>query len=130
NVAILDESLTGKYRVLKVNGKRIGVTEVLGSEERKRIQSDEIIHQSPEEGLRAVWPKLAAARCDVYVLLCPASLEESAALAQKFPHFDIVVTAGGAGEPTFQLEKIPNTKSQMVQVGTKGMYAGVIGFYS
>lgn len=130
NVAILDESLTGKYRVLKVNGKRIGVTAVLGSEERKRIQSDEIIHQSPEEGLRAVWPKLAAARCDVYVLLCHASLEESAALAQKFPHFDIVVTAGGAGEPTFQLEKIPNTKSQMVQVGTKGMYAGVIGFYS
>ena len=66
----------------------------------------------------------------MYVLLAQASLEESAELAKKFPGFDVVVTGGGAGEPTYQAEKIPGTKAVMVQVGTKGMYAGVIGLFA
>jgi hypothetical protein len=57
-------------------------------------------------------------------------LEESAALAKAVPNFDVVVTGGGQGEPTYQPEKIAGTKSVMVQVGTKGMYAGVIGFFT
>lgn len=130
NVAIVDSSLTAQYRVIKAGNKTIGVTSILGAEECKRIQSDEIIHSSPEEALKSVWPKLAAAKCDLYVLLANASLEESAAIAQKFPNFDVVVTGGGQGEPTYQPEKIPNSKSVMVQVGTKGMYAGVIGFFT
>ncbi len=130
NVAVLDESLTAKYRVVKAGNKTIGITSVMGNEERKKIQSDEILHTSAEEALKTVWPKLAAAKCDLYILLAQASLEESAAIAQKFPYFDVVVTGGGQGEPTYQPEKIPNTKSVMVQVGTKGMYAGVIGYFS
>lgn len=130
NVAVVDESLTAKYRVIKAGNKTIGVTSVMGAEELKKVQSDEVLHTSPEEALKEVWPKLAAAKCDLYVLLAQASLEESARLAQKFPYFDIVVTGGGQGEPTYQPEKIANTKSLMVQVGTKGMYAGVIGFFA
>jgi hypothetical protein len=129
NVAIIDESLLSKFRVFKSGGKTIGVTAVLGDEERKAIRSDEIIHTPVEDALKALWPAMKAAKCDVYVLLAHASLEETAIIAQKFPVFDIVVTAGGGGEPTFQPEKIPHTKSLMVQVGTKGMYAGVIGVY-
>jgi hypothetical protein len=132
NVGLLDfeDSLTAKYRVIKAGNKSIGIAAVLGAEECKKIQSTEIIHVSPEEGLKKVWPKLAAAKCDTYVLLAQASLEESIAIAKKFPNFDIVVTGGGQGEPTHQAEKIPDTKSVMVQVGTKGMYAGVIGFFT
>jgi 2',3'-cyclic-nucleotide 2'-phosphodiesterase (5'-nucleotidase family) len=129
NVAILDDSLTPKFRILKAGGKTIGVTAVLGDAERKKILSDEILHTPVEDALKALWPTLKAAKCDVYVLLAHASLEETTIIAQKFPVFDIVVTGGGAGEPTFQPEKIPHTKSLMVQVGTKGMYAGVIGIY-
>lgn len=129
NVAILDDSLTPKYRIFKAGGKTIGVTAVLGDAERKKILSDEILHTPVEDSLKALWPTLKAAKCDVYVLLAHASLEETTIIAQKFPVFDIVVTGGGAGEPTFQPEKIPHTKSLLVQVGTKGMYAGVIGVY-
>ncbi len=129
NVAVVDEGLTAKSRVIKAGTKTIGVTSVLGSEEIKKILSPEIIHISPEAALKKEWPKLAAAKCDMYILLAQASLEESTRLAQQFPYFDVVVTGGGQGEPTYQAEKIPNTKSLMVQVGTKGMYAGVIGFF-
>jgi hypothetical protein len=129
NVTLLDESLTNKYRILKAGTRTIGVTSVMGNEECKKIESSEIGHVPPEEALKQVWPKLATAKCDLYVLLVQGSLEESAAIAKKFPNFDIVVTGGGQGEPTFQPEKIAGTKSVMVQVGTKGMYAGAIGFF-
>jgi hypothetical protein len=40
-----------------------------------------------------------------------------------------VVTAGGVGEPTLTPETIEGTRSQMIQVGTKGMYVGVVGVF-
>lgn len=130
NVAVVDEGLTAKSRVIKAGTKTIGVTSVLGTEEMKKVQSPEILLTTPAEALKKEWPKLEAAKCDMYILLAQASLEESTRLAQQFPYFDVVVTGGGQGEPTYQAEKIPNTKSLMVQVGTKGMYAGVIGFFT
>ena len=64
-----------------------------------------------EEGLDEVWPKLQQARCDLYVLIAHASMEESTALAQKFPQFPLVVTTGGAGEPTLEPERVDGTRS-------------------
>jgi hypothetical protein len=43
--------------------------------------------------------------------------------------FDLVVTSGGVGEPTLELEKLPGGKTKMAQVGTKGMYVGVVGVF-
>ena len=68
-------------------------------------------------------------KCDLYVLLAHATLEETQKLAQAVPIFDLVVTAGGIGEPTHELEKIKDTKALLAQVGTKGMYAGVVGVF-
>jgi hypothetical protein len=64
------------------------------------------------------------------VLIAQASLEESIALAKKFPEFDVVISAGGGAEPAFQPERIEGTKAILVQVGAKGMYAGVIGYFT
>ncbi|MFM8326675.1 MAG: multiheme c-type cytochrome, partial [Pirellulaceae bacterium] len=63
------------------------------------------------------------------VLIAHASLEESAQVAKAVPKFDLVITSGGFGEPTYKPEAIEGTPSQMVQVGVKGMYAGLIGLY-
>jgi hypothetical protein len=41
----------------------------------------------------------------------------------------VVVTAGGADEPPFQADPIPETDSILVQVGGKGMHVSVIGFF-
>jgi hypothetical protein len=129
NAAIIDRELTPRFQLIEAAGKKIGVTAVLGSDELSKVTSDEIIEQSPEEGLREVWAELARQNCDVYVLLAHASLEESAQLARKVPHFHVVVTAGGAGEPTYEAEKIEGTDAIMVQVGTKGMHVGVVGVF-
>jgi hypothetical protein len=72
---------------------------------------------------------LQAKACDLYVLLAHTSIEASTELAKEFPHFSVVVTAGGAGEPTYEAEKIAGTDAVLVQVGTKGMYTGVIGLF-
>jgi hypothetical protein len=129
NAAIIDRELTPRFQVIEAAGKKIGVTAVLGSDELSKVTSDEIIKQPPEEALREAWAELAKQNCDVYVLLAHASLEESAQLARKLPHFHVVVTAGGAGEPTYEAEKIEGTDAIMVQVGTKGMHVGVVGVY-
>jgi hypothetical protein len=129
NAAVLDPDLTPRHHVITAGGKKIGVTAVLGEDERKKITSDEIILKSAADGLSDVWPKLEAQQCDLYVLLAHASIDESKELAKKFPHFDVVVTAGGAGEPTLAPEPIEGCKSVLVQVGTKGMYVGVLGVF-
>ena len=129
NAAILDRSLTPRFHVIEAGGRRIGVTAVLGKDELAKIVSDEIIKQAPDEALREVWSELAEQECDLYVLLTQASIQESEELAQKVPHFDVVVTSGGAGEPTHKAEKIPGTNAVMVQVGTKGMHVGVVGVF-
>ena len=129
NAAIIDRALTPRYHVIEAAGKKIGVTAVLGTEELAQITSDEIIKKPAEEALREVWPELEKKACDLYVLLAHASLSESAELAKKVPHFNVVVTAGGVGEPTYEAEKIAGTNALMVQVGTKGMYVGVIGVF-
>jgi hypothetical protein len=130
NLAVLDEALTRKLQTIEAGGLKIGVTAVLGTAEQKQINNADVRMKPPVEGLREVWPQLEAERCDVYVLLAHASLEESRELARQFPGFDLIVTAGGAGEPTLEPEKIEGAKGVMVQVGTKGMYAGVVGVFA
>ncbi|MHB8970201.1 MAG: multiheme c-type cytochrome [Pirellulaceae bacterium] len=126
NVTVFDESFTSPFLVIEAAGRKIGVTSVLGQRNQNQINNSYITMRPAEEGLAAVWPKLQQARCDLYVLIAHASMEESRVLAQKFPQFPLVVTTGGAGEPTMEPEKIEGTHSQMIQVGTKGMYAGVV----
>ncbi len=116
-------------RIVEAGGLKIGITAVLGTDERKTIQSDEIEFSTPDEGLSKAQDQLKAAGCNVYVLLAQASLEESKRLAQKFPAFRIVVTSGGATEPPMQPDVIPDTKSMLIQTGAKGMYAGVLGIF-
>jgi hypothetical protein len=129
NTAVLDPSLTPRYHVIEAAGKKIGVTAILSSAHQAKISSDEIIKQTSDEALSEVWTELAKRDCDLHVLLAHASIDDSIRLAQKFPHFDVVVTAGGAGEPTYEAEKIPETESILVQVGTKAMYVGIVGVF-
>ncbi len=129
NVSVIDPAFTLTHLVIEKGGKKIGITAILGARNQQLIQNADVMVRPAEEGLREVWPALAAARCDLYVLIAHATIEESVALAQKFPQFKLVATTGGAGEPTMAPERIDGTDSQMIQVGTKGMYAGVVGLF-
>lgn len=129
NAVVFDESASQTYRVATAGKLKVGITSVLGSEEQSKIKNGDIHLESAEAGLTKVWPKLKQERCDLYVLLAHATLDESRKLAAKFPGFHVIVTTGGADEPAFQPEKVPGTESIIIQTGGKGMYAGVLGVF-
>ena len=129
NAAVYSRDFTREMCVIESGGKKIGVTAVLGADHQKKVVNDLIEIESPSAGLARVWPKLEKEKCDVYVLLCFAALDETKKIAKEFPHFDIVATAGGGNELMLVPETIPDTKSMLVQVGEKGMYVGVIGIF-
>ena len=124
--------LVGTTKVITAGGKKIGVTAVLGDENRAKAaatKSDELELKPAADALKEVWPVLEAEKCDLYVLLANATIDESKALAEAFPSFQMVVTSGGFGEPPFQPDSLNDGKTWLVQIGTKGMYVGLIGMF-
>ncbi len=117
-----------KYKTLTVKNKKIGITAVLGDENARNVNNEEIKISEAIPSLKAVSVQMKAEKCDYMVLISHASLEESRIIAKAVPDFSLIVTSGGFGEPTFQPEKI-GASSLMVQVGTKGMYAGLFGVF-
>lgn len=130
NVSVIDESFFPSHRIIEAGGRKIGITAVLGKEHESEIQSRDILYFDAVEKLKPVVQRLEQEGCDFKVLLAHASIEESAELARQVPGFDLVVTAGGYGEPTLTPEKIEGSRAVMVQVGTKGMYGGIVGIYA
>lgn len=119
--------LTKSHRILEAAGRKVGVTAVLGAERLKKLQSNEVEKTSPEVGLEKVLPAFDEAKCNLRVLLANTEYEEAKALAEKFPQFDVVIAAAGAGDPAPTPEKIGET--QLILVGEKSMYAGVLGVF-
>ena len=129
NVVVLDRSLLPEFQIIQAGQQKIGVTAVLGDAQQKLLNNGDLILEPMVESLTRVWPKLAAAKCDFHLLLCYGSLEESRQLAKKFPQFQVVVTAGGSGPPTFEPEVVEPARNLLIQVGPKGMYAGALGVF-
>lgn len=129
NVVVFDAGLADRLRIIEVGGKKIGVTSILGDEYQDKLAVDGLTFKPSDEALAEVVPELEKANCDLVVLLAYSTIDDSKRLAQQFPIFDVVVTAGGAGEPNLVPEKIADTNAILVQVGTKGMYVGVIGMF-
>lgn len=129
NVSIIDPSFFPSYRIVEAGGRKIGITGILGAEFQDKLQSADVQVFDPVEKLKPVVQELESQGCDFLVLLAHASLKESASIAQQVPGLDLVVTAGGYGEPTLHPEKIDGSKAVMVQVGVKGMYGGIVGLF-
>ena len=130
NVEVLDESLTQKFVIVERAGKKIGVTMVVGNEYLNDLEKrDGLIAEKVEAGLAKATQQMQAAKCDAMVLVAFTDMEASRQLAKSFPVFDLLVTAGGAGDPTFQPEIVQgnNHSTPMIQVGVKGMYVGLVG---
>jgi hypothetical protein len=131
NVEVLIPDTLDRAKVITVGERKIGIVGVVGDELASGLPAGSDVQISKAaDALKKVLPKLQALKCDMTILLAHTSLQESTKLAQQFPtFFDLVVTAGGFGEPTYKPEPIPGTKSVMLQVGVKGMYAGIVGLY-
>jgi len=129
NAAVLDRDLLPRSAAIEANGCKIGVTAVVGDEHREKIRNDEVLLQSAAEGLKLALTQLQREKCDLHVLMVYGSLEETHRLARQFPQFQLIITTGGGEEPPLAPEPAPGTRIPIVQVGGKGMYAGVVGVY-
>ncbi len=133
NVALLDfdDQLSKQKIITQVGPYKIGVTGVVSDSKdlAALAKIDDLVMRTPEEGLDAVLPDLKAAKCDSLVLLVYGTIEQAEALAKKYPVFQWVVAAKGADEPPDRPRPIEGTKSYLVEIGHKGLYAVTIGLY-
>ena len=119
--------LTPKVRIIEAGGLKLGVTAVLGKEYQQEVSNTEVEITPAAEALKSVVGQLKG--CDYRILLANATTEEARQLAKEFPTFDLVVEAGRIDIPHEQPEKIAGTKARLIEMGEKGMYVVVVGFY-
>lgn len=125
NASVFD--LTPKVRIIEEGGLKIGVTAILGDTYREKVNNAEIEFQPAAQALNNVIGQLNG--CDVRILLASATRDECLKLAKDFPQFNYIVSAEGGDEPPYLPETIEGTKTQLLEVGHKGMYCVVLGFY-
>ncbi len=132
NVKVLVDTTPNPFRVIERNGKRIGITMAVGDEHLEELKrKDGLEVQTVSQGLSAIARPLLAKKCDINILMLQSAPETCKKIANKFPIFDLLITSGGAGDPTLQPVIVNTGKhtTQIIQVGVKGMYAGIIGIY-
>ena len=132
NVQVLDDTFSKPFTIVNKNGKKIGITMAVGDEHLASIANNDGLEvKTVSEGLSAVARPMLAQKCDLNILLLQSAPENCKVIANKFPIFDLIITSGGAGDPTLQPVIVNTGKhtTQIIQVGVKGMYAGIIGIY-
>lgn len=129
NVVLIDRSLMPTVRVVDVNGFKIGIASVLDSASLETPPSDEITLNPAVEGAMAGVTFLRDEKPDFRVLMFFGKEEKGKELVQLVRGYDIIVVAGGYGEPTYQPETIEGSRTRMIVTGYKGMYAGLVACY-
>ena len=136
NVSLLPD-FDLRYKVVSVKDPKgrthkIGITSILGEENtRELLRNGESYFkvEPPIPALKEIAAKLTEEKCDFQILIAHAGLDETRAIVKEVPQFQLVVTSGGYGEPTYRPEVLPGSRSEIVQVGSKGMYAGIFGLF-
>ncbi|HEX3600712.1 MAG TPA: hypothetical protein VHU84_11255, partial [Lacipirellulaceae bacterium] len=132
NVAIGDfkSGLSKRYKIIEKGGVKIGVTTLLGSKAISHLKnSTDLKLLEPNQAIPEILADLLNAKCDHLVLVVNGEPDEAKDAARRFKDFDWVLATHGAEEPPKDPAKIDGTKANIVEVGHKGMYAVVIGFY-
>lgn len=130
NTSIIDPSFWPKTQVVEVGGRKIGITAHLGEENFDELAPNRDIATTDSVGsLRKTVKELKDLGCDYVVLLSHANQQASEEVAAKVMGIDLVVTAGGHGEPRNVLDPIPGSTAMISQVGNKGMFACIVGLF-
>ncbi len=128
---VLDKALAmPTYRVLTVNGIKIGVTSILSGEEFKQLNNKGLALQEPLAALQPVIPALVKEGCQrIIVLTCNSPQKEIDAIVKQYPLITDIVTSGNGDIPPAQPAVVPGTKTLVLETGHKGMYALALGIY-
>lgn len=120
-----------RYRILQVGDVKIGVTAIISPSYTEKLFPNGamsfITLTDTEAALTPIVAEFARQQTAFNVLLSHAPTEESKALAEKFPQFPLVVSAGASDEPDGKPIAVGN--STLLKIGQKAKYAGVVAFY-
>ncbi len=110
----------------------LGVTAVLDPEAFEALNDPDkaalLTVKSPEEILPAVLADLEK-DTKYQVLMVQGPPERAHALAKEFPGFEIVVGTSQFPDPPAQPDVVNDGKTWVLNVGKKGMYVGIVGFF-
>jgi nitrate reductase cytochrome c-type subunit len=130
NVVLIDPSLMPKSKLIERNGTKVGITSVLDPDALEVATSDEILVEPAVESTRKALAELNAAAPNFKVLMFFGKEEAGHELARQVPGFDLLVVAGGYGEPTYRAEPIEGSETKMIVTGNKAMYVGLVGIFA
>jgi hypothetical protein len=130
-IGAFDSGMQRRFKIIEKNGIKIGVTTALGAKEVAAFsKSSDYQVKDPQQAIPEFLADLRKANCDHLVLLVNGKPDEAKDLARRFnKEFDWVLMTHGAEEPPKDPAKIDGTPANIVEVGHKGMYAVVVGFY-
>ncbi len=129
NVVLLDPTLMPISKVFEKGGMKIGVTSVLDPESMETKPGDEVEVKPIIAAAKAALEELNRQSPDFRLLTFFGTEEAAKNLVREVQGFDVVVVAGGYGEPTYQAQAIEGTETKMILTGAKGMYTGLVGLY-
>lgn len=130
NVVLLDPTLMPQQKVIESGGLKIGITSILDPKSMAVKPGDEILVDDPAESAKKSLAVLAESSPDVKVLLFFGEEDDAKKLVREVNGFDLMVVAGGYGEPTYRPELVDGSTTNMIVTGNKGMYAGLVGLYA
>jgi len=129
NVVLIDPSLMAQAKVVVSGERKIGIASALDPKMLEDGQNDEIQVAEVQEKMEAALELMKQGKSDFNVLMFYGDEEAGKAVVRQTPGFDLLVVAGGYGEPTYQAEKIDSSETRMIVTGNKGMYTGLVGLY-
>lgn len=129
NVVLIDPSLMPSHKVIERNGFKVAITNLLDPEALKASAGDEIEIRPVIDAAKSALAEMQKQSPDYLVLTFYGDEEAGQELVRQVPGFDLLVLAGGYGEPTYLPQEISGSKTRMIVTGNKGMYAGLVGLY-
>ncbi|TWT82231.1 Cytochrome c-554 precursor [Planctomycetes bacterium CA13] len=129
NVVLIDPSLMPQHKLVDRGGVKVGMTTILDPEMLDAPLGDEIVVEPIVAATAKAAKELDAQSAEFKILTFFGTEDAAEKLVQQAPGFDVIVVAGGYGEPTYQMQAIEGSKTRMVVTGNKAMYVGMIGLY-
>ncbi len=130
NVVVYDSSLMPPaFKIEQRGGIKVAVTSILDPASLETQLSDEIILNDPVDSAKKVLEQITTEAPDYVVMTFYGKEDAAAKLVREVPGIDLIVVAGGYGEPTYQPQSINDSETKMILTGNKGMYVGLVGLY-
>jgi hypothetical protein len=125
--------LVGIAEVADVAGVGVGVVAIAGKSLGEEVAKEhpDLNFEDQAAVIKRALASLAAAqkKPEVHVLLYQGTADEARALAKDHTQFDVILCQAEDSEPPQFPERVNNGKTNIIQVGHKGRYVGVVGAF-